>query len=307
MLTNTESLRNCAHMTGALKEWYYSLGPVRKDELHVLNSIDIVIVALHHEFLGDHTLVQKEIRKEYFDVKCCSLKKLNLEHHFKRMAQRFYQLNGYNDLSLKTIYVSSLREELQAEMYQMITAMQRDIVNMTLGEIHQTCLAELDKLCSQQVLFENIIKDRKKYTKACKKNYLEIKFKGRECSCCYKLSVKKWNKVFISKKGKKNKVRFFKRQPYRGKDSKRCFICEKRFSKNCPNKKEKASKLIHSLDLVADEDIESWYDNQDQPDASTAFGLEYTNSSYSSKSDSSNFEEQIPVMQAKEIAKPPNP
>ena len=115
-------------MTGVLKEWYCSLSPVRQDKLHRLENIDIVIAALHHEFLGDHSIVQKEIRKEYFDMKCCCLKKPDLERHFKRMAQRFYQLNGYNDPSLKNTYVSSLPEELQIEMYRMITAMQRDVV-----------------------------------------------------------------------------------------------------------------------------------------------------------------------------------
>ena len=90
-------------------------------------------------------------------------------------------------------------------MYRMITAMQRDVVSMTLGEIHQTCLAALDKLCSQQILFENILKDRKKYTKACKKNYLEIKCKEKDCSYRYKPTAKKKNRVFINKKGKRKK------------------------------------------------------------------------------------------------------
>ena len=76
----------CSHMTGVLKEWYSSLGLVRQDELHRLENTDTVVAALHHEFLGDHNLVQKEIRKEYFDIKCCSLKKPDLECHFKRMA-----------------------------------------------------------------------------------------------------------------------------------------------------------------------------------------------------------------------------
>ena len=59
-----------AHMTGVIKEWYCSLGPVRQDELHRLDSTNTVIAALHHEFLGDQSLVQKEVRKKYFDMKC---------------------------------------------------------------------------------------------------------------------------------------------------------------------------------------------------------------------------------------------
>ena len=193
-------------------------------------------------------------------------------------------------------------------MYQMITAMQRDVVNMTPGEIHQTCLAALDKLYSQQVLFENILKDRRKYTKACKKNYLEIKCKGKDCSCHYKPSAKRRNKVYINKKGKMKKVKSFKRKPYKGKDSKRCFIYGRKghFSKNCSNNKEKASKLIHSLNMVEDEDIESWYDEQGQPDGTTTFRLEYTDSSCSSESDPSDSEKYFLIMQAEEIPKDSN-
>ena len=110
----------------------------------------------------------------------------------------------------------------------MVTTMQKNVVSITLKDIHQTWLTALDKLCSQQVLFENILKNKKKYTKAYKKNYLEIKYKEKDCSCHYKPSVKKRNKVFTDKKGKKKKVRFFRRKPYIGKDSKRCFICDKK-------------------------------------------------------------------------------
>ena len=95
---------------------------------------------------------------------------------------------------------------------------------MTLREIYQTCLAALEKLYSQQILFENILKDRKKYTKVCKKNYLKIKCKGMDYSCHYKPSAKKKNKIFINKKGKRKKVKFFKKKPYRGKHNKGCFI-----------------------------------------------------------------------------------
>ena len=150
----------CAHMISVLKEWYCSLGPIRQDELHIIDNTDTIIAALHHEFLRDLSLVEKEIKKEYFDMKCCSLKKPNLKCHFKRMAQRFYRLNGYNDPSLKNTYVvNSLLKELQAEMYRMIIVIQRDIVCMTLREIHQTCLATL---CSQKFFLKIFSKIEKK-------------------------------------------------------------------------------------------------------------------------------------------------
>ena len=82
---------------------------------------------------------------------------------------------------------------------------------------------------------------------------------------------------------------------------------KRHFSKNYPNKKEKAFKPIHSLNLAADEDNESWYDEHVQPDAATAFRLEYLESNYSSELDPSDFEECFPVMQVQEIPKPSNP
>ena len=65
--------------------------------------------------------------------------------------------------------------------------------------------------------------------------------------------------------------------------------------------------MIHSLDLADDEDIKSWYNEQDQPDASIVFGLEYTDYDYNSEIDSSGSKEHFPVMQAEEISKLLNP
>jgi len=59
-------------------------------------------------------------------------------------------LNGYNDPSLKNTYVSLLPEEVQGEMYRMFNMQNKEITQMTLGEIHQTCIVALDKLYNQQ-------------------------------------------------------------------------------------------------------------------------------------------------------------
>ena len=74
----------CACMTDVLKEWYCSLGPIRQDELQKIDSTNTVIAALHHEFLGDQSLVQKKIRKEFFDMKCCSFKKARPRTPFQK-------------------------------------------------------------------------------------------------------------------------------------------------------------------------------------------------------------------------------
>jgi len=79
--------------------------------------------------------------------------------------------------------VSSLPEEIQGEMYRMLNMQNKEIIQMTLGEIHQTCIVALDKLCSQQQLLKGIMKNPKKYSKTCRKKYLEIKCKKKDCSC----------------------------------------------------------------------------------------------------------------------------
>ena len=71
--------------------------------------------------------------------------------------------------------MSSLPEEVQGEMYRMLNMQNKEITQATLGEIHQTCIVALDKLCNQQQVLEGILKNHKRYSKNCKKNYLEIK------------------------------------------------------------------------------------------------------------------------------------
>ncbi|KAL5779713.1 hypothetical protein ACOSQ2_010450 [Xanthoceras sorbifolium] len=77
-------------------------------------------------------------------MKCCSLKRKDLNHHFKRMSHRYYMLN----------------ENLQPELYRYLASTRRDVKDISLWEIHQA-----------------------KFDKACQKPYLKIKCKPDKCSC----------------------------------------------------------------------------------------------------------------------------
>jgi len=112
-------------------------------------------------------------------------------------------LNDYNDPSLKNTYVSSLPEEIQGEIYRMLNMRNKEITQLMLGEIHQTCIVALDKLCSQQQLLEGIMKNQKRYSKTCKKKYMEIKCKKKDCSC-----KKSFSKGRSFMKHSKHKKRF---------------------------------------------------------------------------------------------------
>jgi len=115
-------------------------------------------------------------------MRCCSLKIKDLDRHFQRMNQRFYLLNGLNDPSLKNTYVALalLLKEIQPELNKMVAPAQMDFSTMSMGQIHQFTLEVIDKLCRQHQYFYDIMNRKAKYSKACKKPFLEIKCK--ECS-----------------------------------------------------------------------------------------------------------------------------
>ncbi|RDX90396.1 hypothetical protein CR513_27751, partial [Mucuna pruriens] len=63
----------CCRMTGTLKEWYHNLGVVRQNQLHELGTSAVVLGALHEEFIGDGAIIDRKIKQEYFEMRCCSI------------------------------------------------------------------------------------------------------------------------------------------------------------------------------------------------------------------------------------------
>nr|XP_004489151.1 uncharacterized protein LOC101514521 [Cicer arietinum] len=178
----------------------------------------------------------------------------------------------------------------------MIAAAQKDVKASSLGQIHQITLESLEKLCRLHQHFSEIVQQKSKFTKACKKPYLEIKCKDNKCSCSTgkKHHWQKYTKPSkIFKKVKKRKaLKFFKRKPFRGKkENQRCFVCGEKghFSKRCPNKTNKAAKLINSLQPL-EGDLESLYSEQSSANEETIFALQ-NSSSDDFSSDEASFAE----------------
>ncbi|RDX83587.1 hypothetical protein CR513_35476, partial [Mucuna pruriens] len=136
----------CCRMTGTLKAWYRNLGAVRQNQFHELGTAVAVLGVLHEEFIGDGAIIDKKVRQEYFEMRCCSIRMKDLDRHFQRMSQRFYMLNGPNDPSLKNTYVASLLAEVQPELNRMTMVIQKDFSALTMGQIHQMTQEAVDKL-----------------------------------------------------------------------------------------------------------------------------------------------------------------
>ncbi|KAL0289771.1 UNVERIFIED_CONTAM: polyprotein [Sesamum radiatum] len=97
-----------SRFTGTLRDWFQSLGDYRQVQFSQATHPSIVLGAIHQEFIGDASLINKMASQEYFAMKCCSLKRKDLDFHFKRMSEKFYMLNGLNDPNLKHVFLASL-------------------------------------------------------------------------------------------------------------------------------------------------------------------------------------------------------
>ncbi|KAH9649376.1 hypothetical protein KPL70_025954 [Citrus sinensis] len=144
--------------TRSLRDWFESLGPYR--QLHV---------------------IQAQISE------CCSLHIKDLDFHYKRMPTMYYKLNGFNDPSLKHVFVASLPKEIQPELQRQFTIHQLDIANLSLGKIYQLAVNCLVRLCEQKEFFKDLIEKKQPFKSACKKPHLSIKCKSeKDCTCSTK-------------------------------------------------------------------------------------------------------------------------
>ncbi|QHO48513.1 polyprotein [Arachis hypogaea] len=162
---------------------WFTFDDIQPARLQLINGTSSQFLGIiHQEFLGDITIIQKRNSQEYFEMKCCSLNRKDLEKHYKKMAAKYYPLGGNNNPPLKQVFIASLPDELQPELHRMMMALRKEVATTTIGEIYQLALAALDKLCEQQQMFKQLSKNSSKLKGACSKSYLKIKCK--EPSTC---------------------------------------------------------------------------------------------------------------------------
>ncbi|KAH9752165.1 hypothetical protein KPL71_014591 [Citrus sinensis] len=268
-----------ARSTGSLRDWLESLGEYRQLQF-MESSIGTALNIIHEQFIGEKSASTEADRKEYHQMKCCSLKRHILDAHYKRMSILFYKLNGFNEPSLKHVFIASLPSELQPDLQRKLTATNLSIADISLGKIFQMAMLSLDKICEQKAFFKDLMEDKKPFSEACKKPYLKIECKDEKKCVCPTTKKRHFRKHFHRKSSSKKPFRYFKKKDvsqYRKKKSNRCFVCKKRghFARNCPHKFAKAVRLIqhlqHSSLLSENKDVESNFSEQSAQDDQTAF------------------------------------
>ncbi|KAH9671207.1 hypothetical protein KPL70_017272 [Citrus sinensis] len=301
--TTQSVLREFAtHFTGALRDWFDSLGLYCQLQLVDLPEVSSALAVLHDQFLGDPSVVFEAARRDYLNMKCCSLNAKDLDFYYKRMSLLFYKLNGFNEPTLKHVFLASLPDELQPDIQRQLTASNLVLDNISLGKIFQLAKTCLDKLCEQKQFFKELLKDKEPFRSACKKPYLQIKCKQKkdcDCSPKKKRHFKKFrNPEFSSRPRRSRKpYRFFRKKSssfrdFKRRKSSRCFIHKKigHYVKDCPNKREKSIRLVEHLQATTDyspekDELEFYFSEQDEPNNETVFALQ--NSSVDSDNDQS--------------------
>ncbi|KAH9751684.1 hypothetical protein KPL71_014389 [Citrus sinensis] len=259
--TTQSVLREFAtRFTGALRDWFDSLGQYRQLQFVDLPEVSSALAVLHDQFLGDPSAIFEAARRDYLNMKCCSLNAKDLDFHYKRMSLLFYKLNGFNEPTLKHVFLASLPEELQPNIQRQLTASNLSLDNISLGKIFQLAKTCLDKFCEQKQFFKELLKDKEPFPKS-RKPYR-----------------------FFRKKSSSS--REFKR-----KQSSRCFICKRKghYAKDCPNKREKSIWLVEHLQATTDyspakDELEFYFSEQDEPNDETVFALQNSSDSDSDQS-----------------------
>ncbi|CAH8278551.1 unnamed protein product [Arabidopsis lyrata] len=78
-----------SRLSGALKEWWNSLGEYRQQQVYQ-TTIPLLLGEIHREFVGTPNHLKEQLQEEFYTAKCCSLKKRDLAKHFERQTRRVF-------------------------------------------------------------------------------------------------------------------------------------------------------------------------------------------------------------------------
>nr|GEU53213.1 putative zinc finger, CCHC-type [Tanacetum cinerariifolium] len=129
-------------LQGRLRDWYPNLGEYHQLQIQQSISPEAFMSIIYSEFIGspwEHTTHAKE---EFLKMKCCSFQKKDSEKHYDRISQRFYYLNGVDDVNLKQVFLNSFPESLGNEAYRALEA------RNALNQVEPVDVSDLESLYS---------------------------------------------------------------------------------------------------------------------------------------------------------------
>lgn len=101
---------------GPLRDWSESLGLYLQLELIQIHKVLTALGLIYEQFIRETTAAQKLAKRDYLQMKCCSLQMKDLDFNYKRMSTLYYKLNGFNDHTLKHVSIASRIKELQSKI-----------------------------------------------------------------------------------------------------------------------------------------------------------------------------------------------
>ncbi|XP_020531642.1 uncharacterized protein LOC110008463 [Amborella trichopoda] len=170
-LTNTIA-KVIVRFRGRLFDWYVSLGEYRQTQLRNSQSIIEFFSYLIAEFTGPVRHEQITAREEFFQLKCCSFKRHDLEKHFMEMNKRYHKIGGIDDVNLKQYYLESIPSTLGKEATKTMENQGLTIQIVSFGEIYQFVLHALERLCNQVEFVKQMEKNKYLLGKSCDKPFL---------------------------------------------------------------------------------------------------------------------------------------
>ncbi|KAK2640796.1 hypothetical protein Ddye_022559 [Dipteronia dyeriana] len=298
---DTESILRefVSRFTGSLSDWYQALGEYRQLQLVRRGSVSLAMGIVFREFLENASQFYKQTRQEFFEMLVCSLDKIDIDYHYRRMSFRYHALGGINDGTLRQVYLNSLPTELHRELQRLIEFSGKSLRDITLGEIHMYTHTALDKLCTTQRDFAKMIREGRKYDRHCKFPLTyHLKCNSTEhCNCRTNRPYRRQPTENQPRKEKSSstprrnrKYKYYRKKTRRSwNKSNKCFAHgqEGYYAKQCPNKRAKSVKLIQQLRHVADEipsdaDIESFFSEQEDVNQLTSFMVQDSDDSSTS-------------------------
>ncbi|KAG8482389.1 hypothetical protein CXB51_027288 [Gossypium anomalum] len=276
---------------GMLRDWWNSINQHDQMQFLVFQDLSEPIRILHQHFIGNPEDLLVLRRREFYARKCCSFKKKDLTKHLKKMFQLFCALGLHPNL--KPVILSSLPGPIQIAVNQALQQRNRDILQLTVGQIQQEVFIALEDICNRRKVFKDYLLGDRRIDQACDDSHLRYKCpKEGHCDC--RTKKKKHYKRFPGKSLKKTpQWRYLRKKRKGSRKSNRCYICNRsgHYAKDCPkSKKKKAKKVIqmicHSgIKMQEDDDIESVCSLDDSPSTETICAIPVYDSDESQHSD----------------------